>query len=59
MDEPLAWNEVEDLMMEDREILVEDIRPEKRSREEISQVGENGGRKTTSVRKNENIPLVY
>ena len=36
LDEPPAWNEVEDLMMEDGEILVEDIRPEKRSREEIS-----------------------
>ena len=35
LDVPPAWNEVEDLMMEDGEILDENIRPEKRSREEI------------------------
>ena len=33
---PPAWNEVEDLIMEDREILEENTRPEKRRREEIS-----------------------
>ena len=33
---PQGWNEVEDLIMEDREILEENTRPEKRGREEIS-----------------------
>ena len=33
---PPAWNEVEDLMMEDGEILEENTRPKKRRKEEIS-----------------------
>ena len=33
---PPAWNDVEDLIMEDGEILEENTRPEKRRREEIS-----------------------
>ena len=33
---PPGWNEVEDLIMEDGEILDENTRPEKRRREEIS-----------------------
>ena len=34
LESPPAWNEVEDLMLEDGEILVDDIRTGKRSREE-------------------------
>ena len=56
LDEPLGWNDVEDLIMEDGEILEENTRPEKRRRDEV---GENRGRKTTSVRRNKNIILVH
>ena len=43
--------------MEDGEILEENTRPEKRRR--YLEVGENGGRKTTSAQRNENILLVH
>ena len=49
MDEPLVWNEVEDLIMEDGEILGEDIGTEKRSREEISR-GRRKRRKEDDIR---------
>ena len=55
---PLAWNEVEDLMMEDGEILEENTRPEKRRREEISRGQRKRRKKTTSMRRNKSIPLV-
>ena len=48
LNEPPGWNDVEDLIMVDGEILEENTRPEKRRREEISQ----GWRKR---RKKDNI----
>ena len=44
---PPVWNEVEDLMMDDGEILEENTRPEKRKREEISR----GSEKTEEGRR--------
>ena len=35
LDEPQGWNEVEDLIMEDEEILAENMKPEKRRRDEV------------------------
>ena len=37
LDIPPEWNEVKDLILEDRDILSENMRPEKRMRDEISQ----------------------
>ena len=51
----MGWNEVEDLIRDDGDILAENMRPEKRRRAEV---GEKGGRKTTSVLRNENILLL-
>ena len=45
---PPGWNEVPDFILEDRDILPEDMRPEKRRRDEIAQ----GRRKR---RKEDNI----
>ena len=36
LDEPQGWNEVEDLIMEDGEILAENMKPEKRRRDEVA-----------------------
>ena len=36
LDIPPEWNEVKDLILEDRDILSENMRPEKRMRDEIS-----------------------
>ena len=58
LDTPSGWNEVEDLIMDDGDILVENMRPEKRRRDEIARGRRNRGRKTTSVTRNENIPLL-
>ena len=33
---PLVWNEVQDLIMDGGDMISEDLRPEKRKREEIS-----------------------
>ena len=36
LDTPPGWNEVEDLIMDDGDILVKNMRPEKRRRDEIA-----------------------
>ena len=36
LDTPPGWNEVEDLIMDDGDILAENMRPEKRRRDEIA-----------------------
>ena len=59
LDKPLAWNEVEDLMMDDGEILVDDIRTGKRSREETFR-GRRKRRKEDDIRaeKREHSPSI-
>ena len=37
LDAPPGWNDVEDLIMEDGEILEENTRPEKRRRDKVAQ----------------------
>ena len=46
---PLGWNNVEDLIMEDGEILEEYTRPEKRRRDEVAQ-GRRKWRKEDAIR---------
>ena len=37
LDTPQGWNEVQDLIMDDGDILADNMRPEKRRRDEIAQ----------------------
>ena len=59
LDIPPEWNEVEDLILEDRDILSENMRPEKRMRDEISQ-GQRKWRKEDNIgaEKREQSPAV-
>ena len=50
LDTPPRWNEVEDLIMDDGDILAENMRPEKRRRDEIAQ-GRRKGRKEDDIRE--------
>ena len=52
LDIPLEWNEGKDLILEDGDILSENMRPEKRMRDEVSEVREYGGRKMTFMQGN-------
>ena len=56
---PPEWNEVPDLIMEDVDILPEDMRPDKRRRDEISR-GRRKQRKEEDIRaeKREHSPTV-
>ena len=57
LDTPPGWNEVEDLIMDDGDILAENMRPEKRRRDEIAQ-GWRKWRKEDDIRveKREHSP---
>ena len=59
LDIPSEWNEVKDLILDDRDILSENMRPEKRRRDEISR-GRRKQRKENNIRagKREHSPTV-
>ena len=60
LDIPPEWNEVKDLILEDGDILSENMRPEKRMRDEISR-GRKKQRKEDNLRaeKREHSPIVW
>ena len=59
LDAPPGWNNVKDLIMEDREILEENTRLEKKRRDEIAP-GRRKQRKEDDIRaEKENILLVH
>ena len=51
---PLEWNEVPDLMMEDKDVWPATEAAVKRKMDEVARGGENGGKKMISARRNVN-----
>ena len=54
LDAPPGWNDVEDLIMEDGEILAENVKPENRRRDEVAQ-GQRKRRKEDNIRAEKRV----